>query len=209
MSDKRSTSTGVYIIETLAISDEDAVTSEGSMIYQILSLAHVDCMYKYVRTIHEFKYFLEEFRKSRYRYLHISCHGSADRIATTLEEIPFDELTKILKPCYLDNRRLFLSACLAANEHLARLILNETQCYSVVGHGEEVRMDAAAIFWSSFYFAMLADNQSKMLRQDVRSVLRQCSLLYHLPVSYFTKDRNGEITSINIQYGKEIKNDKL
>ena len=209
MSDKRSTSIGVYIIETLAISDEDAVTSEGSMIYQILSLAHVDCMYKYVRTIQEFKYFLEEFRKSRYRYLHISCHGSADRIATTLEEIPFDELTKILKSCYLDNRRLFLSACLAANEHLARLILNETQCYSVIGHGEEVRMDAAAIFWSSFYFAMLADNQTKLRRKEIKSVLRHCSQLYKLPVKYFTEDLNGAIRMVTIKNGKEIIDDKL
>lgn len=207
MSDINSTIPGVYIIETLSFSDEEKISSEGCMIHQILSLADVKCIYKYVRTIHELKYFVEDFHKSQYRYLHISCHGSEESISTTLDEIPFAELAKILKPRYLDNRRLFLSACLATNEHLANSILNGNKCYSVIGHNEEVRMDAAAIFWSSFYFAMLADDQSKMLRRDVRLVLKQCSLLYHLPVSYFTKDRNGEIISINIQDGKEIKND--
>lgn len=48
------------------------------MIHQILSLADVKCIYKYVRTIHELKYFIEDFHKSQYRYLHISCHGSED-----------------------------------------------------------------------------------------------------------------------------------
>ena len=61
------------------------------MKHQILSLADVKCIYKYVRTIHELKYFIEDFHKSQYRYLHISCHGSEESISTTLDEIPFAE----------------------------------------------------------------------------------------------------------------------
>lgn len=207
MSNKSLTHPGLYIIETLALSDEESVTSEGSMIYQILSLAGVRCVYKYVRTVQEFRCFIGDFVNSGYRYLHISCHGSSDSIATTLENIPFAELAKILGPRYLDNRRLFLSACLATNEKLADLILNKTNCYSIIGHDKKIRMDSAAIFWSSFYFAMLADNQTKMHRQDVKAVLKQCSRLYHLPVNYFTKNSNSEISSITIQNGREIKND--
>ena len=197
------TDIGVYIIETLNISDENDCTSEGSMIQQMLDYSGVQCVYRYVRTSHELKYFLEDFAQSGLRYLHISCHGSNQNIATTLDEIPFSELMSLLPPRCLDNRRLFLSACSSTNKNLAELILNQTKCYSIIGDGEEIRMDAAAIFWSSFYFAMLADDQTKMRRRDIKFVLRTCSRLCNIPVNYFARRGDGSINVIEIKNGCE------
>jgi hypothetical protein len=40
-------------------------------------------LYHYVRTIAEFEHFIDEFAKSDYRYLHVSCHGSRSGVSTT------------------------------------------------------------------------------------------------------------------------------
>ena len=46
------------------------------MIYRSLRMSLKKPLYHYVRTVSEFKHFIDEFGKSDYRYLHISCHGN-------------------------------------------------------------------------------------------------------------------------------------
>lgn len=197
MESKNTTICGVYIIESLSPSDENENTSEGQILYQMLTLAKVKCIYKYIRTERELEVYVNDFRKSRYRYLHISCHGAKDRIATTLDQIPFEHLSAILLP-NLDHRRLFLSSCLATNQDLADMILPYGECYSIIGHDVEVNIDAAAIFWTSFYFAILESHPVKMTRSDIKKVLKTCSRLYHVPVKYFISGNEGRVTEVNI-----------
>ena len=76
----------------------------------------------YIRTKRELKAILEQFLASKYRYLHLSCHGNRNSMGTTLDSIPFSELGPLIAP-YLDRRRLFVSACSMTNDALARVIM--------------------------------------------------------------------------------------
>jgi len=140
----------VFILESLDFEDEKRGSFEGEIISQILSMSNIKHKYFYIRTRREFEYFIDQFAKSNYRYLHISCHGSTDKISTTLDDISFQDLGIILGD-KLDRKRLFLSSCLSTNESLAEAIFPTSDCISIVGPNKEINMDDAAIFWSSFY----------------------------------------------------------
>jgi hypothetical protein len=76
----------VFIIESLRF-DEEADYREGEMIAKALAMSLKTPLYRYVRTRAEFEHFVDEFEDSGYRYLHISCHGSANGISTTLDPL--------------------------------------------------------------------------------------------------------------------------
>ena len=130
-SGKPATIKGLFIIESLDFEDEKN-RREGKILQQILRLSGEKVRYIYIRTAQELPFALEEFRRSNYRYLHISCHGSKNIVALTLDQLTFEDFAAKVCP-YLDHRRLFFSACSVVNEDLARAIIPESGCYSIVG----------------------------------------------------------------------------
>ena len=74
---KQITHPDVFIIESLRFEDEKKELFEGRMISQILRLNDKKSEYYYIRTKRELKEVLDIFYDSKFRYLHISCHGSA------------------------------------------------------------------------------------------------------------------------------------
>jgi len=75
----------ILIIESLSFEDERAERFEGRIISQILALSGKECEYRYIRTKRELKALLGQFASSRYRYLHLSCHGDRSTMFTTLD----------------------------------------------------------------------------------------------------------------------------
>lgn len=182
----------VFIIESLDFDDEKNQAYEGEIISRILSMSNIEHKYYYIRTKREFEHFIDEFVESNYRYLHISCHGSEDKISTTLDDIYFQDLELILGD-KLDRKRLFLSSCLSTNESLAKTILPISECFSIIGPNEEINMDDAAIFWSSFYQKMFKDNDSYMQNDKVKEAIKSLKEFFDVPISYFasTKTEKG------------------
>jgi hypothetical protein len=111
---------------------------------QILELSGEDVRYIYIRTEEELAFALTLFRKSNYRYLHLSCHGDKDSIALTLGQLAFADLAAEVNP-YLINRRLFMSACSVVNEELAKAILTDSGCFSIIGPRENINYDDALL----------------------------------------------------------------
>lgn len=140
----------IFIVESLRFDDEASDSYEGKIISNILHLNGKNSKYYYIRTRRELEEVVGIFDASRYRYLHLSCHGSPQSMATTLDTIPFEQLGGILQP-HLHNKRLFLSACEMVNEELAKAIIPDSGCYSIIGPSESVKFSDAAILWASFY----------------------------------------------------------
>lgn len=174
----------VFILESLDFEDEKRGSFEGEIISQILSMSNINHKYFYIRTRREFEHFIDEFVKSNYRYLHISCHGSKDKISTTLDDISFQDLGIILGD-KLDRKRLFLSSCLSTNESLAETIFPTSDCISIVGPNKEINMDDAAIFWSSFYQKMFKENIKYMKNEKVKETIKYLKEFLNIPISYF------------------------
>jgi hypothetical protein len=181
----------VFVIESLDPDDEGNGRFEGAIISRILGLHGKTCKYRYVRTRKEFKAAVRQFGKSRYRYLHISCHADPTSMCTTnQDEIGVDELAEILNP-HLAGRRLFLSACELVHMDLARAIIPKSRCFSVVGPNEKVRFTDATILWSSLYHLMFSRNSEAMKRADLIAFLRQTLRLFEVNMSFFSRSASG------------------
>ena len=75
---------------------------------------------------------------------------------------------------------------------LARQILPDTGCYSLIGPKHNIRFDDAAAFWVSFYHLMFKLNDGSMKREGLRQRIRQLSRIYEEPINYFASSKNEE-----------------
>lgn len=179
----------VFIVESLRF-EEEAGCAEGQVLSHILRLNGKEPHYYYIRTKQELERVAELFADSGYRYLHLSCHGCDEGLATTLDWITFEELGRILRP-RLKKRRLFLSACEMATPELAGIILKDSGCYSVVGPTVEVGFSEAALLWASFYHLMFKEDPKVMKRDTIRRHTRGVSELFRVPLNVFVSSKSS------------------
>jgi len=176
----------VFIIESLSFDDEKQNLFEGRVLSQILHLSDKKSIYYYIRTKAELERVLDIFKKSDYRYLHISCHGSRYAMHTTIDTIPFAELQKMLCPV-LNGNRLFLSACSMTNRSLAKKILLNSKCFSIVGPENKVNFNDAAILWASFYHLMFKSNARVMKHLKVKENVQEVASIFNVYMNYYQK----------------------
>ncbi|REF73451.1 hypothetical protein [Paracoccus versutus] len=184
------TKADVFIIESLDPDDEGNGRFEGGVISQILRLHRKQPLYRYVRTIEEFKAAVKEFGKSRYRYLHISAHGDPEGLCTTNQEtIDFDELGDMLRP-HLKGRRLFLSACSMVHNDMAAYVIPKTECFSIMGPEDDIEFHRAALFWASLYHLMFLKDAEKFNRARLTETLTKASALFEVNIKLFCRSDN-------------------
>ena len=182
----------LFIVESLNLDDEEAERQEGDIISRMLRLAgKTGTRYYYIRTVRELKKMIGLFDESHYRYLHISCHANTSGMATTFDEVPYTDLGEMLRPC-LSGRRVFVSACEMANYDLAKELLPNTGCFSLIGPKNSIGFHDAAAFWVSFYHLMF--KEPMMQRESLKKRITELSKLYEEPINYFvpsTKYKQG------------------
>lgn len=183
----RATKPNVFIVESLRFDDEEQKLFEGRLISEILRLNNKDRIYYYIRTRAEFEEILDRFEDSGFRYLHLSCHGDAKYMATTLDQIPLVELGQMLRP-YMEDRRLFVSSCDMTNASLAQSLIPGSGCYSIIGPSKKIYFADAAILWASFYHLMFKRNEHAMKRKTLLAELKNLSRVFHVPMNYFSMD---------------------
>ena len=193
------TTPDVFIIESLRFKDETRGHLEGRFISHILKLAERKVRYRYIRTRAELEELLEQFDRSGFRYLHVSCHANPDGVALTLDELSIKDMGQVFRP-HLKNRRIFFSACKIATPALAETLLNGTGCYSVIGPSKSVDFDEAALFWASLYHLMFKNEAVVMKRDELKRNIVKLSKVFELGVKFFsasTKSKKG-FTEIEI-----------
>jgi hypothetical protein len=126
---KRTTPT-VCIVESLDFLQEGSL-KEGEIISRTLRLSEKPAHYTYLRSSDEMKAFVKEFGQSEHRYLHVSCHGNASTFFTTTGRMSAVDFAELLAP-HVDSRRVFLSACQAAQSAFAKSLLSNSECWSVL-----------------------------------------------------------------------------
>lgn len=174
----------VFIIESLRFPDEERGYYEGQIISDILRLNQKQSKYYYIRTKKELKAVLKKFRDSNYRYLHLSCHANRREMATTLDSIPFDELSTLLRP-YLRERRLFVSACEMTNTNLANLLLPGSGCFSLMGPAAAIEFSDAAIIWASLYHLMFNHARDIMKRRILLLYGKCLTTVFGTPLNFY------------------------
>lgn len=177
----------VFIIESLKF-DEEEKYREGEMIYRSLRMSGKNPLYHYVRTVAELEHFIDEFEKSGYRYLHISCHGSKSGVSTTLESIATDEFAQIVGPA-LEKKRLFLSTCQASTPAMAEAVFAQSNCYSLAGPVNKIYFDDSVILWTSFYHLMFKANEKAMKRDQLERTLAKSAILVGEEINLYTRSK--------------------
>jgi hypothetical protein len=191
----------VFVIESLRFQDENRDRFEGKMITHILNLHEKRSQYFYIRTKKELKAVLKKFGESAYRYLHLSCHGNSIEMATTLDLVKFAELGSMLNP-YLEKRRVFVSACEMVNDTLAKTIIPDTGCYSIIGPCKPIAFSDAAIFWSALYHLMFRCDDTAMKRVDLLRYIDSISKLLQVDISYFSASRSNR-SKYSVKYFRQ------
>ncbi len=197
---------GVYIIESLRGDDY----FDGETLHEILELSHIPSIYKWADSIDELKSHLNDFNKSNYRYLHLSCHADETGIEINGDSITNSEL-QIFTKNILRNKRLFLSACKGANRDLASKIIVTNQAYSLIATPVNLRFDKSVLFWPSFYHTINEIDSRKMRRQHIIDVLKKCVDLFKVPINYYSKingDKNF-LWRLKIRENQRIDNRKI
>ena len=192
----------VFIIESLEFEDEEDERFEGRILADILRLAGNKPIYYYVRTKQELVAVLDLFERSQYRYLHLSCHGDDESIATTLDvDIEFRELSEIMNP-HLQGRRLFVSSCGVVNDQLAEALM-PSGCLSITGPTHKVGFAEAAILWTSFYHLAFSRNEKRWKGKDLKLILRELAPLLAMDLTYYGKDSSSPKGYRNESYGQD------
>lgn len=181
----------VFIIESLKFDDEANDRYEGKIISNILHLNEKNSKYYYIRTKRELEKVIGIFDGSGYRYLHLSCHGSPQSMATTLDTIPFEQLGEILKP-HLHSKRLFISTCEMVNEELAKAIIPDSGCYSIIGPSKPVAFSDAAILWASFYHLIFNYRPEAIKREGIIKYCQRIVDLFGVPLNYYSFSRRSK-----------------
>jgi len=187
----KSTRPDVFIIESLNFEDEEH-RREGEIISRALRLAGKDPIYHYVRTRRELEHFVAEFERSGYRYLHLSCHGNEDGIATTFDSIDAAEFGRLMGTS-LSRRRLFLSTCLAATTKLARGVFAASDCYSVAGPVGEIAFHDSVVLWTTFYHLMFKENATVMKHKRMEVNLSKAGLILDQQIRLFKPAAGGGV----------------
>lgn len=185
-----STTSAVFIIESVDLADERLGNREGRILRDILRLSRKSNQYWYIRTKRELRRILAVFGSSGMRYLHISCHGDTEALYTTFDRIPFNELKELLRP-RLVGRRLFISACEAANHALAKRIMPGSGCLSLIGPKGEIMFSDAAMMWASFYHLMFREGGAVMTRAEILRALEMIATTFEVPIRYFGRKKDG------------------
>jgi hypothetical protein len=170
---------GIFLIESSERDDEQKGLRERHALEEILGMDGRRFQHYYIRTKKELRELVNEFHDSRYRYLHLACHGDSkgEGISLTYDNVAFADLAAILAPV-LNDRRLFISACDSTRTALAKPIFKSSTCYSVIGPRGDITFRDAALAWAVFYSLMSRVNRKAMKQQVIRDQLHSvCDLL--------------------------------
>jgi hypothetical protein len=179
---KKSTAYGVFIIESLHLGDEP----DAKVMNKILNMSNIVTLYNYAHSVAEFERLLEEFKKSNFRYLHLSCHADSKGLEIDGEDYTNQRLANFLKGG-MNNKRLFMSACQGANRSLANKVIIGSGAMSLIGTPTDLYFDKAVLFWPSFYHVINKLDSEHMNRKILIKTLQKCTDLFGVQINYYSK----------------------
>lgn len=182
--DATQTEIEVFIIESLSMSDESKSAYEGRALAESLRTLGWKPLYHYVRTDAELRTALKLFKHSKYRFLHVSLHGSATAIFTTLKRIPNEDFAIMVKKM-LQNRRVTFSACeVGAGNLVESLYADSKGIVSIAAPLDQIKMHAALPFWLSYFSKILAEGGLNFKSDTLKEVLSPLCSFFDIRLNF-------------------------
>lgn len=196
---------GVFIIESLNNDDY----FDGENLNSILNIADIPVIYNNALSKEDFKRLLKEFKRSKFRYLYLSCHANEFGIGINGDTISNKELQRMAGD--MRDIRIFMSACKGATIRLAKLMICKSNILSLIGSPDDIDQDKAAVFWPAFFYVMKEHDEEKMVRSTISTNLKKLVDLFNLPINYYNKIKDDKlcIRRLKIRPNKPTDNRKL
>lgn len=197
----RESSVGIFIIESLDLKDEEKGLFEGKILEQVLKMINIPVQYRYIRTKQELKVMIEQFEKSGYRYLHLSCHGNSSGIGMTLDKYSFSfaEFKNMFEKAGI-KKRLFLSSCSVLATDKIKNELFGSDFISIIGPRTDIKFSDAMIFWASMYQQLFRVQQQFLRNDDIFEITSKLSKVFNLDIVYLgRKEASKEYFEKNIE----------
>lgn len=182
----------VFIVESLSDRDEKLGRYDGRVLAEVLKICRKPPEYKYVRTKVELRSAFEDFARSDCRYLHLSCHADEVGIATTQDDLSYEELAELLGSS-LSRRRLFVSACCAGTQEFAEMLDHRNiQMHSVVAPVGSVPFSVSVAFWGAFYVRLFNIDRKKMSNGEIRTAIQPLCDYFNEPFLFSRRRQSGK-----------------
>jgi hypothetical protein len=107
-----------------------------------------------------------------------------------LDALPFQEFAMMINP-YLNEKRLFVSACSAVNEYLAEAVIPNSDCYSLIGPINKIGFHDAAITLASFYHLMFKEDPNAIKRKNIKPTLQNIVDTFGESLNYFSASKTS------------------
>lgn len=78
------------------------------------------------------------------------------------------------------------------NEELAKAIIPDSGCYSIIGPSEPVAFSDAAILWASFYHLIFNYDSEAIKREGIIKYCEHIVNLFGVPLNYYSSSRSQE-----------------
>lgn len=199
----------VFIIESLDRNFNGGL--QGKALARALKAFNRYPRYVDVSSKNEFDDALTAFKRSGYRYLHISCHGDASRQSLQLRDrelLPVEELVDMFGRKELAQSRLFLSACsMGADSSFPEMVFSRSRTraiHSILAPNESIDLTESLVFWVAFYGEMYMRNERSMKAKDIALVANRAAHCCRRKFSLFSFDsKNCKI--VKYELGPQVK----
>jgi len=162
----------VFIIEFLREEDEEMGRLEGLRLADTLRLADKQPKYFYIRNKAELALLAPIFVQSKYRYLHISCHGGPEGFELQDDFVKFDQFGEIFGGA-LALRRFFVSACSTGERSLVDALHNTSKgIQSIIAPCVDLYFSHASVIWAALYVSLLELDNGSIRHQDIVSAMQ-------------------------------------
>jgi len=200
----KKTAYGVYIIESLRSEN----FADGENLHDILGLVGIISVHQWADTVEDVERFIQDFKSSNFRYLHFSCHADETGLLINGEKLS-NSLLELRLSGGLQNKRIFMAACRGGNRDLAEGLVGRCRAYSLIGTPVDLPFEKSVIFWPTFYHLMNEVDEKKMIREDIKIILKNCVELLHVPINYYSRIDASHIRRLKVRAGKPTNNTKL
>ena len=193
----------LFIIEVLRPEDYACFAADGLQLVNQMQALGFDTRYVRAYTFDSFKRAIAQFKESKFKWLHLSCHGCENGVEfyekkRWEDECKFDpdiitnaDVAKAFGGSLLQCR-MTLSGCKMGNAGFVKKMFGSNKgLQSLVAPIEDLKSDMAAPLWLTYYSLLINRARSKyrgdnvkITSQDIGDVIESVTKCFFVPLAF-------------------------
>ena len=193
----------VFIIESLGAEDVNNHRCDGKILESQLQLLGEAPIYRYVLNLSDLRKALCEFEESRFRFLHISCHGGPTKVY--LAANPCGESYIEFAKCFSSKAalsRVTFSACKLGNRSFFKEFYKWNKgVQSLAAPMNDLLFQSSSLYWATYYTKLIEEcrNSNNHIHRDfIERVVPQLSKMLNVSMRYAIYEPNKDRVKVQM-----------